>query len=361
MHPTLFELGPIAIRSYGFMMVVGFLVAITWAGRRARRVGADEDFVMNLGLVALITGILGARVFYVLHRLPLFMSYPNPVAAMLDVTAGGLEFYGGFIVAVLSIVVYAAIRRRSMRWYLDILAPSIMVGLAFGRMGCFLNGCCWGATTQVPWAVTFPYGSLAFEDQVSRSHELHVPAEFQVQAADGHMFLLPRDMFEMSDEQFKAAVEKASKTPDTPANRATLMVQEHFRKYNLTPSKARELAKDIHLKCLPLHPTQIYGIIGPLIIAWVLSNIFWMRKRVGMVLGWLFVLYPIHRFLLEAVRTDNALDTFGLTVSQGVSVIVLPLAIIYMLVLCRMNPVPKAVERELAEHEAKRRAEEKKK
>jgi phosphatidylglycerol:prolipoprotein diacylglycerol transferase len=289
------------------------------------------------------------------------MAYPNPLMAMLDVTSGGLEFYGGFIAAVAAVILYALIKRRSIRWYLDILAPSIMLGLAFGRMGCFLNGCCWGATTQVPWAVSFPYGSLAFEDQVSRSHELHVPAEFLVQGADGHAFIVPRDVFEMSDEAFASKVETATAKPNVPANVVTLYVQDHFQKYGLAPSKLRELAKDLNLKCLPLHPTQVYGIIGALIIAWVLSQIFWMRQHVGMVLGWLFVLYPINRFLLEAVRTDNALDTFGLTISQGVSVAVLPLAVVYMLILRRMKPVPTAMTRELAEREAKRREEEKKK
>ena len=209
MHPTLIELGPIPLYSYGFMMMIGFLVSVHVAARRARRCGADEEFTLNIGLLSLIVGVIGARLFYVVHYLPAFLSARNPLLAIVDITSGGLEFYGGFLSAVVATLVYIRMKNRSIRWYLDILAPSIMLGLAFGRIGCFLNGCCWGTTTRVPWAIRFPYGSLAFEHQAFKTHELKVPGEFLLIQADGTPSLMDRKVLAMSDDQFQKALQEA--------------------------------------------------------------------------------------------------------------------------------------------------------
>ena len=124
MFPTLFKLPIIGlpIRGYGMMLMIGFLGGTWWAARRAMRVKADPDFIVNLGFVALIFSIVGSRIFYVVHY------WDESFAgrgwwSVVNVSAGGLEFYGGFIGAVLSGLVYLWLKGKSIRLYLDIVAP----------------------------------------------------------------------------------------------------------------------------------------------------------------------------------------------------------------------------------------------
>ena len=286
-----------------------------------------------------MVGILGARVFYVIHYLSTFLQAPNPILAMINLTAGGLEFYGGFLLAVLAVFIYLRVKKLSFRWYMDILAPSIMIGLAFGRVGCFLNGCCWGATTQVPWAVSFPYGSPPYAHQWTKSHELDVPAEFMLprNANDGMPILIEPELLALTDQQLRQAMEEAD--PATAKGKSYAALAGHLQNHNLTMADLHQIAEEQNLRTLPVHPTQVYSSINALLIAWVLGGYFWRRKRHGMVICWLFVIYPISRFLLELIRTDNPQDTFGLTISQGISLAVVPLAVLMMLYLRRLPEV----------------------
>lgn len=331
MHPTLFELGPLPVRAYGFMMMIGFLLAIYTASRRARKSGANEEFVINLGLVSLVSGVLGARVFYVAHHWTLFAGTDNPFWSIINVTAGGMEFYGGFLTAVAAVIIYLRMKKKSMRWYLDILAPSIMLGLAFGRIGCFLNGCCWGAPTTSPVAVQFPYGSLPFEDQWSKSHRVKVPAELILTPSGGTPFLIDRELIKMTDEQLDTALEKAN--PNSGRGYILRLLKDHLIAYKTDMAGLREIVKKLDLHSAPVHPTQIYASISAFLISVLLGMYYWRRKRDGMVIAWLFVIYPISRILEEIIRTDNPLDTFGLTISQGISVAVIPVAFLFMIVL----------------------------
>jgi len=351
MHPTLFNLGPIPIRSYGFMMIVGFLVATHLGSRLARKCGADEETVVNLSLLSLITGIVGARVFYVIHYLDQFLASDNPLLAMVNLTSGGLEFYGGFLVAVSMVILYTRLKKRSMRWYLDIMAPAIMAGLAFGRIGCLLNGCCWGAPTKSPIAIRFPYGSMAFEEQWGKTRQVKVPAEFIVTTNNGIPFLIDRDTLSMSDDEFQRALAKAG--PNSNRGYFLNMVNKNLQIHKTTLAGLRSLAKEMNLKSVPVHPTQIYESILALSISWVLTAYFWRRKRDGMVIAMVFVLYPIGRFLLEMLRADNPQDTFGFTVSQGISLAAIPLALGFMLLL---KMLPERSPRAVAELAAKKSA-----
>jgi phosphatidylglycerol:prolipoprotein diacylglycerol transferase len=314
------------------MMMIGFLVAIHLAGRRARKSGGDEEFVINLGLLALIVGILGSRVFYIIHHWPQFAGASNPIFAMINLTAGGLEFYGGFLAAVAAVIIYLRIKKRSMRWYLDILAPAIMIGLGFGRIGCFLNGCCWGAPTQSPLAVRFPYGSLAFEDQWLKTHEVKVPAELILETSSGMPFLVDRETIKLTDEEVKNGLAKAR--PDSSDAYILGLLKSHLDAYHTDMAGLREIVKKLDLKSVPVHPSQLYSSLNAFLTAGILSLYYWRRKRDGMVIAWLFVIYPISRFILESIRADNPIDTFGqFTVSQGISLLAVPVALLAMVIL----------------------------
>ncbi|MFA5863237.1 MAG: prolipoprotein diacylglyceryl transferase [Phycisphaerae bacterium] len=347
MHPTLFNLGPIPIRSYGLMMMVGFLVALQLASRRARKCGANEEIVVNLCLLSLVSGIIGARIFYVVHNWTQFAAASNPLFAAINLTSGGLEFYGGFLVAVASVIIYLWLKKKSLRWYLDIMAPAIMIGLGFGRIGCFLNGCCWGAPTQCPLAIRFPYGSLAFEDQWLNTHQVKVPAPL-ILTSPGYTGLIDRDTLKMTDEQFQKALAQAN--PNASDGIILGMVNGNLKAFNTNLADLRKMVNDLHLKTLPVHPTQIYASLTAFMIAWVLGLYFWRRKRDGMVIALLFVIYPISRIFEEAIRADNPIDTFGLTVSQGISVVSIPIALLLMLLL---RYLPEQSPRHIAELEQK--------
>jgi len=145
------------VYGYGLMLVLGFLLAIYLAQRRARRAGEDGEAVARCGMLALVGGIVGARLAYVIQQTRHGVSY-NSIGDIFNITSGGLIYYGGVILATLMVLLYLRFKRLPIRRYLDILAPSLMFGLAFGRAGCLLNGCCYGGQCDASWALatSFP-------------------------------------------------------------------------------------------------------------------------------------------------------------------------------------------------------------
>jgi len=152
MHPVLLQIGLLSIKSYGTMLVLGFLLALYLAVRRARKEGIKPDIIINLSFILLITGLAGARVLEIMVNFSYYLNNPREI---LFLPRGGLVFYGGFIVAILFGVWY--LKRKGLPvWKIaDIIAPSIILGKAVGRLGCFLAGCCYGKPTTLPWGVTF--------------------------------------------------------------------------------------------------------------------------------------------------------------------------------------------------------------
>ena len=161
MHPELLHWGALHLRSYGVMMAVAFLVGTFLALREARRLGLDEDRLVNVILVTLVAGILGARMLYVLEHLPEFRREWGSALALWQ---GGLTLYGGVVAGTFAGLVTA--RRLGLPvWVVaDALTPSVAIGTMFGRIGCYLNGCCYGRPTRLPWGVVFPRDSFAYLD-----------------------------------------------------------------------------------------------------------------------------------------------------------------------------------------------------
>ena len=159
MHPELLQLGPLHLRAFGAAMAVAFLAG-TWLGmREARRLGLDEDRFVNTILVTLVASVIGARALYVIEHLAEFRSEWGSVLALWQ---GGLTLYGGIVAGTFAGLV-AARRFGLPRWLVaDALTPSLALGLMFGRLGCFLNGCCYGRPTTLPWGVRFPHDSFAY-------------------------------------------------------------------------------------------------------------------------------------------------------------------------------------------------------
>jgi phosphatidylglycerol:prolipoprotein diacylglycerol transferase len=157
-HPEIFHWGFLHVRSYGLMLAVAFLVGTWLALREARRVGLDEDKLVTMILVVLVSSVLGARMLYVIEHIQEFRREWGSVLALWQ---GGLTLYGG-VVAGTAAGLVAARRLGLPVWVAaDALAPSFALGTMFGRVGCFLNGCCYGRPTTLPWGVVFPPDSFA--------------------------------------------------------------------------------------------------------------------------------------------------------------------------------------------------------
>ncbi len=159
MNPVIY--GP--IRWYGVLTALGFLLGIAVAARMAKKSGLSSDVTVNLGFIAMVAGILGARIFYVAANWNEFSNNPWEI---VRIDHGGLVFYGGFIGAALAMLAYGYWKKLPKGAYADTLAVGVPLGHAMGRIGCFLNGCCWGRECSLPWGVTFPFGSEPFKQQL---------------------------------------------------------------------------------------------------------------------------------------------------------------------------------------------------
>jgi phosphatidylglycerol:prolipoprotein diacylglycerol transferase len=153
-HPILFQHGTFAIHAYGVMMALAFLAGLWTATRRARRVSIPAERIADVTLWLMVGAILGARIVYVTTYWKQEFA-DQPFTEVFMIQHGGLVYYGGLIGAVVAGMI--AIHRLKLPLWktADVFAPSIALGSVFGRIGCLLNGCCYGRTCDLPWAITF--------------------------------------------------------------------------------------------------------------------------------------------------------------------------------------------------------------
>jgi len=145
MHPIICQIGPFTVYSYGLMLALAFIIAQRLALRQAAKHGIAADIISGVCFVAVIFGLIGARAFYVLNNLQFFMSYPLEI---LMLQHGGLSWFGGMFLAILAAICYLKIKKFSVYRTLDLLAPFVVLAQAIGRIGCFLNGCCYGRPSR---------------------------------------------------------------------------------------------------------------------------------------------------------------------------------------------------------------------
>jgi phosphatidylglycerol:prolipoprotein diacylglycerol transferase len=166
MHPTLFELPffeGLAIHSYGVLLALGFLAAAGFCVHQARRYNESPQRVLDLCFYILIAAIVGSRLYYVILEWRYYAMYPLQI---LNVTRGGLVFYGGAIASILTAVFFMRRWKMPIWKTCDLMAPAVPLGIFFGRLGCFSAGCCYGRETDVPWAVIFTHPETIAEQNV---------------------------------------------------------------------------------------------------------------------------------------------------------------------------------------------------
>ena len=164
MHPILFEIGPLTIRSYGVMLAIAFGVGALLASRRAERAGLDRGIIGDMVIRILVTALVGARLFYAAFHWDEFADQPWQVFSPFQngkIGIAGLNYFGGLMSAALVSLIYLRRRGAPVWRTTDVIVPSVALGMGFTRLGCFLNGCCYGLPTEVLWGVAFPTHSAA--------------------------------------------------------------------------------------------------------------------------------------------------------------------------------------------------------
>lgn len=336
----------IPIYGFGLMLFLAFVISTYLAGRRAERQGIPGERMQDLILWIFLGGLIGGRLFYMIqyrHQIA------NPLTEFFQIWNGGIVFYGS---AAGGFVGYLIARRLMPRfnvsaWRIgDILAPSVAIGLALGRLGCLLNGCCYGnaAPPGMP-AIHFPTMTAPSRDFV-RLYQTSTGFAMDPKAKD------PRTV---------GAVE-----PDSPAARSGIQagdvivgvdgraVDDYYDlvraltdewprgKKDVSFTVRRDRAEEVIGPYIPrtigLNPTQIYESISMLLLFGVLVCLYPVRQFDGQVLAVLMLAYAVHRYCNELLRHDTPTYFLGLTVSQEISILIFAGGVIIWL-LRRHSPV----------------------
>ncbi len=256
MHRILFVIpigNGLPIFGYGLFMMLGFVAGLIIACYRARRLGLPKDSALDVGLISILAGVVGARLaFLLIDYHPL--EGQDSVAEWFAIWRGGLTFQGGLILAILATMVYLWKKNIPVGKMFDAFAPALAVGVGFGRLGCLMNGCCWGKPA---------------------------PASFKL----GMLF--PPDI-----EPMVAQVRYAATWPEAWVNYVTNL---GYPADTMPP--------------IPLYPTQLFSAIGLFLIAigLILAERIWRKRSDGQVILWFIFAYSIGRFFVEYYRDDTPL------------------------------------------------------
>lgn len=325
------------IRGYGLMLIAAAVSGLSMAYVRARQAGIDTDLIYSLALWMFLFGIAGGRIFYVIEYwedVYALLPLRQALFEALKYANGGLVVYGALVGATLAFVLFMRRHQLPILAMADLIAPSLVVGLALGRIGCLLHGCCFGGVADVPWAVSFPQ-----EGQVRFS------PPYGAQVAHGEFYGM-----RLVDRDGQMVVARVQ--PNTLAATAGIEVGDvvtHLAGHQLTsPALAADVlvkalegghtlpvtiegkdeivlaAQTLPLRSLPVHPTQIYSAINAGLLGWFLWSYYPARRRDGEVFALLITIYPITRYLLEIIRIDeSSFMGTGLSISQNVSLLLL--------------------------------------
>lgn len=330
----------LAIRGYGVMMLAGIFAGVGLSVYRGQRQGFHPEKVMALAFWMCISGVVGARLFYVIQKRDQFGgSIPQMLGEMINMTQGGLVVYGSLIGATLGGAFYLWYTKIPMLKMADIAMPGMLVGLALGRIGCLMNGCCFGGVCDVPQiAQQFPAGSPPYLRQIETGELLGIEAVTQAgtdalpePTAGSERFAVSVDTGSLAEE---AGVEPerwfaVGFTSNRPDKELRAIKQQGLEIDSAVAINQDDEWYSIPLKNLPdkslgVYPTQILAAINAALLAALLWWYFPFRWRDGQVFALGIILYSTTRFCLELIRRDEA-GQFGteLTISQWVSLIVI--------------------------------------
>jgi phosphatidylglycerol---prolipoprotein diacylglyceryl transferase len=313
---------------------------------RGLRLGLDPDKMFSLAFWMFVPGLVGARLFYVIQGwsaefYPSFQrSFWSGVGAVLNVPDGGLVVFGCFAGAVAGLLAFVWYRRLPLLAICDLVAPSLALAQGIGRIGCLMNGCCYGAICDQPWALTFPPKSPPYVDQLQHGQlfGFALPADYaappRIESLDRHSPLAE------AGAKAGEAITAIGGTPVATSGEAQSALLDLYQKSQpMTIRVDGRSAVTLKLpeRSLAIHPTQIYSAIDGIVLCLLLLAYEPFRRRDGELFALLLTLHPISRFLLEMIRGDRVpvLGT-GLRISQNLSVLFLvAAAMLWVYVLTR--------------------------
>lgn len=156
MNDVAFKIGEFAVKWYGILITVGIIAGIAIAYKRCKLYGLTKNDLYDLGFLVIIVGILGARITYILTHLNYFLANPGEI---LTLQMSGLAFIGIIIFNIPAVIIFAKLRKLDFWRIVDLAAPSIAIGYFFGRLGCFMNGCCYGPESAC-CGIIMPYSPI---------------------------------------------------------------------------------------------------------------------------------------------------------------------------------------------------------
>lgn len=325
----------LAIRGYGLFLMLGILAGIGMCQWRARQIGIDREKILSLCFWLVVLGLVGARLFYVVQKWDSYASSKSlgeMLARLADMTEGGLVVYGSLFGGLVAWYCFCRWNKLSLWKVADVMAPGMMAGLALGRIGCLMNGCCFGGPCEVPgMGVSFPAGSPAYYRQLETGDLLGISME-EVPSADGSTEwdvravepLSPADKhgiragdrierMAIPDDVWLRAIQRDGLRLSA-VERSSVLVQRSAGPLVVIP------LAELPRYSLPTWPSQLYSAITAFLLCWLLWFYYPFRKRDGELMALVLILYSVARFLEEIVRVDEAgFAGTSFTVSQWIS------------------------------------------
>jgi prolipoprotein diacylglyceryltransferase len=343
--------GGIPIYGFGLMLFLAFVICLWLAGRRALKVGVPKELVQDLAIWVIVGGVIGARATFLLveERVD---SLGDFFKTFLLIWKGGLVWYGSLIAGVPTFcaVYYFYVRKHGVGfWKLaDIYAPCIALGLCLGRIGCLLNGCCYGDVACSDWecfGVSYPFSASPHEytrqgfqtaagftltDEMLR--EAVVGAVEPGSAAEKAGLRSGDVVLEMNDQEIAGPGDLDrqlfGENWQRGRNDLTLKVQRNGEKEPRTigPFEPRSIG---------LYPTQIHESISMFLLFLLMLAFEPFKPREGTLMVMFLLFYPIHRFFDEMLRNDTPTVKYGMTFSQNISIVVFASAIVLLVSIWR--------------------------
>ena len=335
----------LAIRGYGIFLVCAIVSGFALAIFRAPCIGLTSDQVISLGFWMILVGIAGARVFYVIQKSDVFLangaSFGQLLLAVVDMTKGGLVVYGSLIGGMIAGVAYLKFNKLPLAKTADLIAPGMALGLAIGRLGCLMNGCCYGGICEAPLpSVTFPPGSPPYMAQLNNGALIGIKATENLDSNSGFRWVA--ESIEAgspaAEQGLQVGDEFSINAPDERYIRfekqdgsesiALLISLESNRNDGVGAPSITVPVADLPARSRAVYPTQIYSAINAFLLCLVLWFYWTIRKYDGEVFALMLILYSVGRFLMELIRIDEKgqLGT-GLTISQLISVAMIILGV----------------------------------
>jgi len=339
MLPMLCEPQGLPIRGFGLMNMLGVIAGTSLAAWRAKRLGLDPDLIFSLAFWMLVPGIIGARAFYVIEywQPQYWPAYTDPngslgalLAAVVNLTRGGLVVYGAFFGAVVGVLLFVRKHGLPLLALCDLIAPSMVLGLAFGRIGCLMNGCCFGGVCDHSWAIEFPADAPAYHAQVERGQMYGFTLSGKLEAEPRILAVRPDSPADRAGLKPGDRLKTINGYELPTTGRASWVLDQAFYQHQALHMERENgpaitvPALDPPKHSLPVHPTQIYSVIDGLALCLALLIFSRFSRRDGAVFALLMSTYPVTRFFIESLRSDEApIFGTGMSISQNVSLVLL--------------------------------------